>query len=199
MTGSKPRSMADDYRALLTEREEEILTDEADVSDKYYYRVVTRVRNKIDRLGRDLELLDEHHDTLGDELRETVGATADTDAGETGENGDEDTGDQSDPPTGETDDTAGHADVVDRVAEAEGWADDDRLDDRKAAARAVLEFAREHGTVSKQQAKERVYPEHPVEGQTARTWYRNTIRPVLNVAAEYDSGERRYRLVEGRR
>jgi predicted ArsR family transcriptional regulator len=86
--------------------------------------------------------------------------------------------------------------VVERVAEE--WDDtDDRLADRKAAARAVLEYAREHGSVSKQEAKEEVYPEHPVEGQNPRTWYRQNIRPVLNEAAEYDSGARAYRLVDG--
>lgn len=61
-----------DYRAILTAREKEILRGEADVSEKYYYRVVTRVRDKIEQLGEDLEILDEHHDTLGDELRQTV-------------------------------------------------------------------------------------------------------------------------------
>jgi len=61
------------YRALLTDREIEILSGEADVSDSYRYRVVTRVREKIERLGEvDLRVLDKHHDTLGDELREVV-------------------------------------------------------------------------------------------------------------------------------
>jgi len=61
-----------DYRAILTEREREILTGEDDVSESYYYRVITRVRDKIERVEDDLEVLDEHHDTLGDELREIV-------------------------------------------------------------------------------------------------------------------------------
>lgn len=61
-----------EYRAILTEREREILAGEADVSEKYYYRVVTRVRDKIERLEADLTVLDEHHDTLGDELRDVV-------------------------------------------------------------------------------------------------------------------------------
>lgn len=61
-----------EYRAILTEREREILRGDADVSEKYYYRVVTRVRKKIQRVERDLEVLDEYHDTLGDELREVV-------------------------------------------------------------------------------------------------------------------------------
>jgi len=61
-----------DYRAILTDREKEILRGEADVSEKYYYRVITRVRQKIEMLEEDLELLDEAHDTLGDEMRDVV-------------------------------------------------------------------------------------------------------------------------------
>lgn len=73
MSNVKRQPMADDsYRALLTPREKEILSREADVSDKYYYRVVTRVREKIGKLEDDLAVLDESHDTLGDELRDTV-------------------------------------------------------------------------------------------------------------------------------
>lgn len=61
-----------DYRAILTDREKEILSGDADVTEKYYYRVVTRVRQKVEQLEEDLELLDEHHDSLGDEMREAV-------------------------------------------------------------------------------------------------------------------------------
>lgn len=59
-------------RAILTAREEEILRREADVSDNYYYRVVSGVRGKIKRLDHDLEVLDENHPKLANELRETV-------------------------------------------------------------------------------------------------------------------------------
>jgi hypothetical protein len=61
-----------EYRAIITDREEEILTGEADVSESYYYRVVTRVRDKIERLEDDLAVLDEHHEGLASELREIV-------------------------------------------------------------------------------------------------------------------------------
>lgn len=61
-----------DYRAILTPREKEILSGEADVSEKYYYRVVTRVRQKINAVEEDLAILDDHHDTLGGELRAVV-------------------------------------------------------------------------------------------------------------------------------
>ena len=71
-TVESPAMADDDYRAILTPREKEILSGEADVTDKYRYRVVTRVRDKIEKLEDDLAVLDEHHDTLGDELRATV-------------------------------------------------------------------------------------------------------------------------------
>lgn len=86
-------------------------------------------------------------------------------------------------------------DTVDAVATE--WSDPpERIEARKEAARAVLAYAREHGTVSKQEAKEEVFPEYSVEGQNARTWYRKNIRPVLNEAAEYDQSARAYRLVD---
>lgn len=61
-----------EYRAILTEREKEIISGEADVSEKYYYRVISRVRDKIQRMEDDLAILDQYHDTLGNELREIV-------------------------------------------------------------------------------------------------------------------------------
>lgn len=61
-----------DRRGLLTDREREILRGDTDVSEKYYYVVVTRVRKKIQRIGDDRKLLDESHPTLGDELHEAV-------------------------------------------------------------------------------------------------------------------------------
>lgn len=62
----------DERRGLLTEREKEILRGDADVSEKYYYVVVSRVRMKIGRIGDDADLLEKHHPTLGDELQNTV-------------------------------------------------------------------------------------------------------------------------------
>lgn len=60
-----------DRRALLTDKERAILLGEEDVSEKYYYVTVTRVRKKIGQLEQDIEALEEH-DTLGDELRDVV-------------------------------------------------------------------------------------------------------------------------------
>lgn len=62
----------DELRALLTDREREILSGDADVSESYYYRVVSKVRKKIQRLEEDTELINEYHDQLGEELSEAV-------------------------------------------------------------------------------------------------------------------------------
>lgn len=61
-----------EYRALLTAREREIIRGEAEVSDSYRYRVVSRVRSKLDELSEDTEVLREHHPDLYEELREVV-------------------------------------------------------------------------------------------------------------------------------
>lgn len=65
--------MTDDrYRGLLTDREREILAGKADVSDNYRYRVVSRVRTKIERLDSEMDFLAEYHPGLLDDLTDTV-------------------------------------------------------------------------------------------------------------------------------
>lgn len=73
MEAESTAGMADDGpRALVTEREREILHGDADVTEKYRGVVVTRVRNRIEKLAEhDLAAL-EQHATLADELREAV-------------------------------------------------------------------------------------------------------------------------------
>jgi hypothetical protein len=54
-------AMTDEGRALLTEREREILAGDADVSDNYQYKVESLVRNRIRKhLADDIEFLYEH-------------------------------------------------------------------------------------------------------------------------------------------
>jgi hypothetical protein len=60
-----------DSRALLTDREREIIADDANVSDSYRYQTISRVRSRLDRLAGDLEALEAHGD-LADELRAKV-------------------------------------------------------------------------------------------------------------------------------
>ena len=61
-----------DRRALLTEREREIVSGEADdITDEYRYQTVSRIRSRLQRLEDDIEALDGHGD-LGEELRDIV-------------------------------------------------------------------------------------------------------------------------------
>jgi len=62
----------DQYRGLLTEREREIIMGDADVSDNYRYRVVSRIRTKIENVDGDVEILAKNREDLLKELREVV-------------------------------------------------------------------------------------------------------------------------------
>lgn len=204
MVASKASTMSD-RRALLTDREREIISGEADVSDSYRYQTISRIRARLDRLAGDLEALEAHGD-LADELRDRVCGTPATttqpprDGRESVETPPKPKPDELDGDTDETPETPAsddeHDDLSDVVeAVADGWEDHpERLAARKQAALAVLEYAREHGSVSKAEATEKIEPEYPVDEQNARTWYRKNIRPVLDEAAQYDRTERKYRI-----
>ena len=62
----------DQYRGLLTEREREILEGDADVTDNYRYRVVSRIRTKIENVDEDIAILAENREDLLEELREVI-------------------------------------------------------------------------------------------------------------------------------
>jgi len=70
MAETETAAMAD-RRALLTEREREIISGNADVTDAYRYQTVSRVRSRLQQVAGDLDALDEHGE-LGDELRAIV-------------------------------------------------------------------------------------------------------------------------------
>lgn len=80
------------------------------------------------------------------------------------------------------------ADAVEQAAQ--GWDDtSDRLDARKAAARAVLRYAVETGeAVNRGTAVDEFRDEYPVEGQNAETWWRNNARRVLSGIGEHAPG-----------
>jgi len=59
-------------RGLLTDREREIIQGEAEVSKDYRYRVASRIRNKIDRIDEDVDILEENRSDLLEELRDAV-------------------------------------------------------------------------------------------------------------------------------
>ena len=71
MVETKSMAMTD-RRALLTEREREIVSGEADdITDEYRYQTISRIRSRLQRLDDDLEALEAHGD-LADELRDIV-------------------------------------------------------------------------------------------------------------------------------
>lgn len=76
MSTAEPVRMAD-RRALLTDREREIIAGEADVTDEYRYQTISRVRARFQRLEGDLEAMEAHGD-LADELREIICRTDDS-------------------------------------------------------------------------------------------------------------------------
>nr|WP_256289514.1 hypothetical protein [Halobellus inordinatus] len=58
-------------RALLTERDRELLADEENQNRRY--QAISEIRSRInDELPTDLEILEENHPQLLKELRETV-------------------------------------------------------------------------------------------------------------------------------
>ena len=71
MVASETAVMAD-RRALLTEREREIVSGDADdITDEYRYQTVSRIRSRLQRLEDDIDALEAHGD-LAEELREIV-------------------------------------------------------------------------------------------------------------------------------
>ena len=60
-------------RAILTDRERELIASDDESEKEYQYQAASRVRNKIqDELTRDVEILEEHHPDLLEELRNVV-------------------------------------------------------------------------------------------------------------------------------
>lgn len=82
--------------------------------------------------------------------------------------------------------------TVERVAES--WEDDsDRLDARKRAAVAGLQYALDaESAVGRSEVVDALHGEYAVPGQSERTWYRKNIRPVLADIANYSHGEHGY-------
>lgn len=58
-------------RALLTDREREIIANKADVSEDYRYQTISRIRQRFDRLEKDMEVFEQHGE-LANELRDIV-------------------------------------------------------------------------------------------------------------------------------
>lgn len=61
-----------DGRALLTDREREILAGEDDVSDNYRYKVESVARQRARQIEQDVEVLREHCPEIFAELHDAV-------------------------------------------------------------------------------------------------------------------------------
>lgn len=68
----------DGPRALLTPREREIISGDADVSDSYRYQTISRIRNRFRQIEADMRALEAHGD-LAAELRAAVCENGDAD------------------------------------------------------------------------------------------------------------------------
>ncbi|WP_343233823.1 hypothetical protein [Natronococcus sp. A-GB7] len=60
-------------RAILTDRERELIASDDTEEKEYQYQAASRIRNKIhDELPTDIDILEENHPELLKELREVV-------------------------------------------------------------------------------------------------------------------------------
>ena len=59
-------------RSLLTDREREILSGEADVSDNYRYKVESVARRRVRNIEEDVEVLRDNYPEILEELQEIV-------------------------------------------------------------------------------------------------------------------------------
>ena len=203
-----------DRRALLTDREREIISGEGDVSDSYRYQTISRIRARFDRLDGDLQAL-ESHGTLADELRDEICPTDTADGHtqppregrESVETRPRDERDRSPAPAADEPSTAGAVgeggdaidDAVDKAAES--WEDNEaRLAARKNAARAVLKGLRER-PMSRGEMVDRYYDDYDISGQNEDTWYRKNLAECdnapLKAVASYNSGTRKWEFDAG--
>jgi hypothetical protein len=90
--------------------------------------------------------------------------------------------------------------VADEVLPGSGW----KLEERREALHAVVDYLREHGTATPAEFRSEVYPDHTAaytEGEEpATSWWKNCMYPGLSAVAERtdevykadQSGEWRY-------
>ena len=71
MAGQNPGQMAR-TRALMTETDRRYIAHEADVGENKRYQAIARVRDRLDGLESDVNVLEEHHPELLEEVREVV-------------------------------------------------------------------------------------------------------------------------------
>jgi hypothetical protein len=200
-----------DRRALLTDREREIVAGEADVEDSYRYQTISRVRARFSRLEDDLAAL-EKHGALADELRAVV-CTADTSRESDETRRDTDTMETTSEPderpdtaTAPRDDTSASEGAP---AREQGPVDTDELPTRvefNDAARAVgaaRDYIRDQDGARKGELVKQVMPDHPlgydVDEAIAKVnsddryrggWWRSVVKPGLEAAPDVEKPPR---------
>lgn len=208
-------------RALLTDRERELLKDE-DAGDQRYV-AVSRVRTKIqDELIEDVSILQESHPELYEEIRDVVCEGTQEAAAPVEEPPRDvaDTSPPSAPPSDETTVVADESDIEDDFQipgeddEVElpelneitddvwsvvnevssGWDDDDRLETRRKAAATAVQYALTHDVYlgKSSDAVEAIREKYPVEAQKPETWWKKNVRDVLSDVGTYSRGHGGY-------
>lgn len=168
-----------DRRALLTDREREIISKEADVSDSYRYQTISRVRSRFDRLEDDLEAFEKHGDLLI-ELQKIV--CEDAEAEDIAMSGSSDEILEDSPQPDQDVDVDQEKELAEATAEIEAEGERDVLvedvlrdcvadvefpstKDREEcleAIRAAYEYLQDHGEATMSEFVREVMPEHPV-------------------------------------
>ena len=59
-------------RALMTETERQYISEEADVEENKRYQAIARVRDRLDSLEKDIDVLQNHHPELLSEVQDLV-------------------------------------------------------------------------------------------------------------------------------
>lgn len=193
----------------VSEEVEEWLESEA---ERLHWSKADAGGHCIELLYSDVNQLDVQHITMNqsdaptdrlDELEARVAAleerdesavtpverTSDTDpVPESSEPEESHTDDETPPLRGDVDETI--REIVADVSAS--WDDDDRLDDRRAAATAALQLMRERGELGRKAAVAELYEEYQVAAQNERTWWRQNIRDAVKQAGSYSNGRAAY-------
>lgn len=208
-------------RALLTETEREQIAGEH--GDRRRYEATSRVRRRIeDELTTDVALLAKHHPDLFAELREAVCENVVPSPGDPGMAADpmvaaaqcspkqrrDDREQTGTPPESARNDSKATTDdretfdtIEDVLADWRPGRTYEERKPRKEAGSAALRWLRDHdGHASGGDFQAALLPEHDVEGQSEKTWWRKTVRPALQHAeeqgvVEYRPGHHDYRWV----
>lgn len=186
-----------DRRALLTDREREIISGEADVDDSYRYQTISRVRSRFDRLEEDLAAFREHGDLL-EELREVVCTDVEPigrdtpavpiDTQPTAEEGRGPADPDAEPQGNEPDDSL----LEDLRAYLDTEGGNPKTSHGRAAAVDVVAHLRDVGTAKTGELKTAVYPEYETEWGSERAMWESISRYFDDVPGVEKGGYGQY-------